>query len=307
MNTGFRVLKDPEMASQMEENGYITLPFLSPEEVEYFKNLYKNYHPEDPEFFYKSYFSSDLAYKEKVEKDIIEVFQKRLGDLFYDHRTFGGMFVAKPPLEKGHFTAHQDWSFTDETIYPSYNMWCPLDDVNDENGNLSVLKGSHRFIKTIRGFGTPDVYDHLYDHLESNMISLPMKAGEVVIFYHGLVHGSTRNLTEKARVSIGLSIIHKEAPLRFHYLDSEKNVLEHYASTPEFYLNYVDHREEKPTTIDCLGRVEFNFERLSEYQLKQLIETNQGEFKPIENGQKASPLKQQVEDGLLSRITNFFR
>ena len=302
MNPENRIIKDNELAAEMEEKGYLVLPFLNEDEVKQFDNLYHHYHKEDPEFFYKSYFSSDVDYKKKVEELIIEIFERKLGHLFYNHQSFGGMFVAKPPKEKGHFTAHQDWSFTDETVYPSYNMWCPLTDVDDTNGNLNVLSGSHRFVKTIRGFGTPDVYEHLHKDLEPNMISIPMKAGEVVIFYHGLVHGSTRNDTENARVSLGLSVIHKDAPLRFHYFDDKTSKLNVYASNPEFYLNYVDHRDEKPTTIDYLGEVDFDFKRLSLEELKQLVITNQGYYKSLPT--HASPTKELEAKklGLMQRI-----
>jgi len=273
-----RILKDPVLADRIEKDGYIILPFLNLDEIEHFKKLYKDYHEEDPEFFYKSYFSSDNEYKRKIEQEITNIFDKRLGHLFVNHRSFGGMFVIKPPMEKGHFTAHQDWSFTDEDLYPSYNMWSPLSDVDEVNGNINVLKGSHRFLKTIRGFNTPDMYDHLHEVIEPNMVNLPMKAGEVVIFYHGLVHGSTKNLNQNARVSLGLSVVQKEAPLKYHYFDSDRGKLEQYASDPEFYISYVDHRDEKPKTIKYLGDVDFKFERLTLEHLKSLISKNHGVF-----------------------------
>lgn len=289
MEKNYRIIKDPELAEQMEKQGYIILPFLSSDEIEFFKNLYNKYHQEDPEHFYKSYFSSDLAYKLEVEKAIIDAFNRKLAPYFTNYFSFGGMFVAKPPLEKGHFTAHQDWSFVDEFQYPSYNMWCPLTDVNDANGNLNVLKGSHYFLRTIRGFNTPDVYDHLHDLIEPNMISLPMKAGEVVIFYHGLVHGSTKNLSNQARVSLGLSLVHKDATLKYHYYDESKGVLEEYRSNTDFYINYVDMRDKKPTSIPFVNHVNFNFPRLSRAELEALILEHQGTLENRVNKKGSNP------------------
>ena len=273
---------DPSLAKEMSEKGYVVLPFLDTEMVRVFNDLYQKYHPVEPEGFYKSYFSTDMSYKLEVENLILDAFEKKLGHLFRDHVCFGGMFVAKPPLEKGHFTAHQDWSFTDEAKFPSYNMWCPLDDVNDENGNLNALSGSHRFIRTVRGFDTPDVYDHLHENLEPNMTSLPMKAGEVVIFHHSLVHGSTENLTEVARVSIGLSLIHKNAPWEFHHYDSRTHKLEVFQSNPDFYLNYAEHQGERPQNLKLLGQSEFDFPRLTLDELRTLVRTNQGQFVELE-------------------------
>lgn len=306
------IVRDTVLADRIAKDGYFIVPFLDEDELEYFRNLYKRYHPQDPETFYKSYFSSDKDYKLQVENDIIKKFNEKLGYLFQNHRTFGGMFVAKPPLEKGHFTAHQDWSFTDEWEWPSYNMWCPLDDVNDENGNLNVIRGSHKFLNTIRGFGTPDVYDHLHKDLEANMLSLPMKAGEVVIFYHGLIHGSTKNITDNARVSLGLSIVHSEAPLRYHYYDEENKVLDEFESNPEFYIDFVDHRESRPTNIPHLRERDFKFERLSYNQLESLVTENHGKFNRVRPTKVhlSNPERQNAEnqpESLFNRVKALFR
>lgn len=291
------ILKDIKMANQMEKNGFIVLPFLNKEEINKFKLLYKKHHSVDPEFFYKSYFSDNIEYKREVEREIISAFNKNLNDFFANHISFGGMFVVKPPLEKGHFTAHQDWSFTDEFMYPSYNMWCPLEDVNDENGNLNVLYGSHKYIKTIRGYNTPDVYDQLQHIIEPNMKSIPMKAGEVIIFYHGLIHGSTKNTTNKSRISLGLSLIHQDAPLRYNYYDDSTQTLEEYASNPDFYINYVAHKESKPQNINFIQNVNFSFPRLTEDELRKKIIQSQGD-------DKSAPIKRETRRSILSFLKN---
>lgn len=305
-----RILKDENLAVQMAEQGYIKLPFLDNEQLEFFRALYSKHHKEEPEAFYKSYFSDNVEYKLEVEQAIINAFNEKLGHLFENHIPFGGMFVAKPPLEKGHFTAHQDWSFTDEFEFPSYNMWCPLEDVNDENANLNVLKGSHRFLKTIRGFGTPDVYDHLHKILEPNMVSVPMKAGEVIIFYHGLVHGSTKNMSDKSRVSVGLSLIHKDAPWRFHHFDEESEKVLVFESNPEFYLNYTEVNGQVPSNLKALGESDFKFERLSKEELSLLVTKNQGTFIDLEQ-KETHDSKHQVPEvktnGVLNRVLSYFR
>lgn len=306
------MLVDNKLANQMATLGYIKLPFLDHTEVAYFKQLYEDYHQGEPDGFYKSYFSSDLEYKLTAENAIKAAFEKKLNHLFKNHKVFGGMFVAKPPLEKGHFTAHQDWSFTDELEFPSYNMWCPLEDVDDANANLNVLNGSHRFLKTIRGFDTPDVYDHLHKALEPNMISVPMKAGEVIIFYHGLVHGSTKNLSNKTRVSIGLSLIHEEAPWRFHHFDKESGKLLVFESNPEFYLHYSDRNGQVPSGLKSLGTSDFKFNRLSLEDLKQLVTQNQGTFidlpkKELAEADSEMELVGEQQSGLFSKLLGYFK
>ncbi len=259
------MLKDKALDEHMDTFGYVIMPFLAPDEIELFKQLYKKHHPVPPPAFYKSYFSPDYAYKMEVEGKIKEFFNAKLANQFQNSFAMGGMFVVKPPMQKGHFPAHQDWSFVDETKSWSINMWCPLEDVNDENGNIQVLLGSHKFIETIRGYGTPDVYADLREIVDDYMVPLPMKAGEALFFFHGLVHGSTPNTTNNTRVSLGLSLLPENTPLLYHYIDpeSEKKQLERFISNEDFYINYVHHRNKRPTDLESLGMVDFSFEQLS--------------------------------------------
>jgi hypothetical protein len=240
---------DLNLDKKMVTDGYLVLPFLAEEEITFFKELYKKWHPTDPDAFYKSYFDPRLEYKRDVENAIIKIFNTKMKAVFTNYDSFGGLFVVKPPTEKGHLPPHQDWPFVDEKKHWSINMWCPLEDVSDANGNIVVLKGSHQFNETIRGVGsTPDIYRDHWKIIEENMLSVPMKAGEAIFFFHGLLHGSTHNTTENTRVSIGLTLTPKNTDLFFHYLDKikEKEQLEKFQTTPDFYIKYATERGVKP-------------------------------------------------------------
>lgn len=267
----FRILKNEAKNLELVKNGYVTLPVLNQDSLLYFKNLYKKWHPEPPSEFYKSYFSNNLIYKKEVEQEILNAFKTTIEDNFIEYQCFGGMFVVKPFGELGHFPPHQDWSFVDERKYWSLNMWCPLEDVDKQNGYLYVLPGSHLFNETIRGANTPDTYDHLTDEILNNVKGIKMKAGEALFFFHGLIHGSTINQQLEARVSVGLSLVQKNAPLLYHFYDEvQKQTIRYLVKDLSFYIDYVSNREKKPETLSSIEHVEpidFPYSRLSKDEL----------------------------------------
>ncbi|MCF8464383.1 MAG: phytanoyl-CoA dioxygenase family protein [Flavobacteriales bacterium] len=258
-------MKNPELNRKLVVDGYVTMPVLSASQVEEFSSLYKRWHPTDPKGFYKSYFSSDRNYKLMIESAIISAFQNSLEEHFMDYHAFGGMFVIKPTGERGQIPPHQDWSFVDETKYWSLNAWCPLIDTTGENGNIQMLPGSHLFRDTIRGSGTPEHYSNLYSQIQRDVVDIPLKAGECVFFHHGILHCSTFNNNVDARVSLGLSLIQKNAPIHYHFLKEGDVFADRYViDNTEFYLDYVDHRGEEPKSMKFDGKDHHTLELISE-------------------------------------------
>lgn len=252
-------------------DGYISLPVLSDEQVSFFKDLYRKWHPKAPDGFYKSYFSSNRSYKLEVEQAIIDGFANALKTRFINHRAFGAMFVVKPKGEKGQIPPHQDWSFVDETRHWSLNAWCPLIDTTGENGNIQMLPGSHLFQDTIRGSGTPELYRNLYHRIQKDVVDVPLKAGECVFFYHGILHCSTFNNNDEPRVTLGLSLVPTDAPIHYHYLkEGEKLANCYLISNTDFYLDYVDHRGDEPRNMQYLGKDHHTFDLITENEYDKL-------------------------------------
>jgi phytanoyl-CoA hydroxylase len=102
---------------------------------------------------------------------------------------------------------HQDYPYAqdspDGVVY-----WIPLMDVDDHNGCLRVIPGSHaggvrpvRMVVSetsdLRGL---ELADPVHD--EDRSLSLPMKAGEVLVLSALLVHRSQPNFTDRARFTV---------------------------------------------------------------------------------------------------------
>ena len=250
----FKILKNKEQNDELIKNGYIVLPILDDDEVSFFKKLYKKWHPKPPEEFYKSYFSQNKEYKHEVEDAVISHFNPKLKKYFEDNTTCGGMFVVKPKGEKGHLNPHQDWSLVDETKNWSLNAWCPLINAEGENGNMQMLPGSHFFMKSERGGGTPLLYDHLCDVITPNLVDIPMKAGEAVFFFHGIVHCSTDNTKNEERVCVGMSLIQKDAQLYYFSLRENETQLNKFKVDSDFYINFVSNQDMLFEKAEYIGK-----------------------------------------------------
>lgn len=290
---------NPELDKKMVRDGFIILPFLGPNEITNFENLYNKWHCEQPTAFFKSYFDPRMDYKQEVENKIIQVFQEKMKTVFRDYNAFGGLFVVKPPSQEGHLPPHQDWSFVDERKHWSINMWCPLEDVDSDNGNMIVLKGSHQFNRTIRGVGTPDVYRDHWKLIENNMQSVPLKAGEAIFFFHGLLHGSTLNTTPKSRVSIGLTLTPKYAPHYFHYMEKGTNILERFSTNPDFYIEYASKRGARPESES--QKDSFKFDPIQENKLINDIRTAQGYVKQFKNEKTTNGWLKKIKTSILKK------
>ena len=269
---GYQILKDPVKNEQLVTKGYVVLDMLDETGVQFFKDLYKKWHPISPKEFYKSYFSDNMEYKKEVEDTIIQYCYPKIEEQFLDFTAFGAMFVVKPQGDGGHIPPHQDWSFVDEKQHWSLNMWLPIQDVTERNGTMRFLTGSQFFMDSIRGANTPQLYDHLEKTIENHLDDVPLKAGQAVFFYHGIVHCSHYNERMDERVCLGLSLTQKEAPIYFHFLKEGEELAEKFVVNPSFYINYAHNRHKMPDDVKPMGKDERHFLKLTNEELLQRIE-----------------------------------
>lgn len=116
--------------------------------------------------------------------------------------------VYKPKNKKNEVPYHQD--FINRTDEPTkYVVWIALDDVTIENGAMKVIPTTHKL-----GF-LP--YHHVKGETHHTRLNLEgidvskyeyatMKAGDVLIFHHLLVHGSDRISSEQPRRAYRFSV-----------------------------------------------------------------------------------------------------
>lgn len=97
---------------------------------------------------------------------------------------------------------HQDWAFYPHTNDDLLAFGVLLEDVDEENGPLMVIPGSHKgpvLSHNADGVfcGAIDPDDPLFEH--DKAVSLVGKAGSMTVHHARLLHGSAPNMSDRAR------------------------------------------------------------------------------------------------------------
>ncbi len=95
---------------------------------------------------------------------------------------------------------HQDISYSFNDPY-HFSVWLALNNVNKTSGALQVIEDSHNWkIQPLVDFWHPYFLDQYSDNRENYKIkSLPISAGDAIVFDSRLWHGSDKNIDAKDR------------------------------------------------------------------------------------------------------------
>lgn len=105
---------------------------------------------------------------------------------------------------------HQDAQYIPVEPLETCTVWLALDDVDNENGCLRVIPGSHKsrrifeHEKLSENNLALDMGVREANELERRAVDVALKAGQMVIFDVMLVHGSEANCSSRRRAGIAL-------------------------------------------------------------------------------------------------------
>lgn len=116
--------------------------------------------------------------------------------------------IDRPQDSKYHFDWHQDYPYN-IISKSAVTFWVPLTDVTLETGAIRILPNSHHKIHPVKGKTSyapgekGNAASHLtykldnpdLDSLESESISIPVKAGNILVFNSLVLHRSGNNLS----------------------------------------------------------------------------------------------------------------
>ena len=145
---------DSGLQHSFDENGYVIVPFLDPQQIVELDSAYHSLSGESGlnKGWHATIHSDNPEYKRKISDAICAEFEHPAKKYVKDYKAvFANFTVKEPNREDSQFNLHLDWSMTDETRFSSLTIWTPLIDITDNNGYLWVLKGSHKLGFTIRG------------------------------------------------------------------------------------------------------------------------------------------------------------
>lgn len=235
-----KIFKNEEYQKQFTEDGFVLLSLLNPEEVESLYSYYNNQEFDNKieAGFHISLDNENEDLVKEVGSTIKEVLVPKMDDLLDDCKTFTASYVIKEPGLQNIVPPHQDWTFVDETQFCSATVWTALVDVTEKNGALGVIRGSHKIFNHKRSSPSPQSKSPLADHvftLFPFIDIIEMKAGQTLIFNNRLIHASPPNLSDQARIAVGIGITQSEAQLKHFYQNPQSGKLEEYDVDESFY------------------------------------------------------------------------
>ncbi|OWY20992.1 hypothetical protein C7N43_00705 [Sphingobacteriales bacterium UPWRP_1] len=293
-----RLFKDPILQQSFDTNGYVILPLLAKEEIMQLQNLFDSICPKNLKGIYSNIHDDVRENNMIVDTTIRHLFNKHLDHLLEGHELGMGTFLVKGTGPDSASTLHQDWSTVDESRFTACSIWCPLIDVDEKNGALQVIKGSHKLFKTYRSITIPSVYLDFDEELEPYLTTLPMKAGECVIYALNLFHGSKPNFTNTVRVSAVSGLFPKYIPLIHYYQNPEENgnVIDIYQIDKNFFYNGVRefYNGKRPTTLSLAGQINTNYKPLDKKTVFAVLRNHFPNIKPNRKKQPLTTLLQYV-------------
>lgn len=236
-----KTFRDDALQKEFEEKGYVLLPFLNGDEVDYLREQYTCLQHDLGKGFHASMHSKNIDYRRKVNQIISAIFTPKAQQILLNYRPLVANYTVKEPGQASFFDFHLDWNMVDETLYRSITIWCPLTDTNAENGNLWILEASHTLGNSYRcGPGLELFFEHP-DELQKMKYekkALPMKAGQAIIYDHKLFHGSPPNMSRDIRIAINQAMCPAEAPA-MHYASVDNGDIQAFEVDDDFFCRVI--------------------------------------------------------------------
>ena len=222
MNAAKSPLVDQEKIRFYEENGFLRLEeCLTSEDVEDLRNLVERYvksgfkraivqYGRNPE--YDKVFHQVVNVWRESEDFRRHVFNPRLAEaarllsrsravrLWHDH------LLIKPPKDSKPTTWHQDLPYWPMREEGALSCWIPLQDVDERNGTIMFIPGSHRVgrLPPIDLARMDDVFKYAPQLKGREPYVAKIRVGGCT-FHHGLtIHGNSPNITDEPRVVLAI-------------------------------------------------------------------------------------------------------
>ncbi|MBP9689086.1 MAG: phytanoyl-CoA dioxygenase family protein [Bacteroidia bacterium] len=253
------IILNADYAKQFKEQGFFVIEnFFNDVQI---NDLYEYY--QTFKFEQKPELNTNIKFCSKednisISNFIKTKFEQPIANYFDDYQLGGGVFILKGSGQESVSSLHQDCNVVDESKYVSLTIWCPFIDVDETNGCLQVLPGSHKWFSVIRSFNIPSYFID-FELVSDKLKALPINKGSVVVFAHNLFHGSKPNYSNNFRPVASFSLISKKAQPIHYILNGEK--IQVCLADEDFYFN-------KAQSL-FLGSTNLELKILDEFDLKE--------------------------------------
>jgi hypothetical protein len=273
-----QVFADPDVDLEFRKNGYVVLPILNESEIHSLLELWDRLAIAVPADFFLSINSDDRRLRRLVADNILEVLAPHVAPIIPGHQPMSGCFAVKRGnSSKGEVGLHQDATFVDQTIYTAVHLWCPLVDVDEHNGCLRLIAGSHAFVDHIAGLPwSPSPWDTVRELLCSDCsTTVPLKAGSALFYNERTLHWSAENQSDGTRLAIASAYIPTNSHARFHLWDpANPNRFELMELEGQLTVDLGSangYRPPYPEDWRHIGFMDYEFEPLTPHQIEPLM------------------------------------
>lgn len=194
---------------------YVVEKFLAPADVETLARAHREIHGTKDVGFYSSWFETPEA-RVFTDREVRAVVAGGLKNLFPSHRMIFGTFMSKGSEGETEFPLHQDPTFVDERQWTSVTFWIPLVDVDERNGCIHAVPGSHLLSADPRLPYVAFPYADFAERLKACLRPVPMRAGDLLVFHPGLIHASPPNITGRLRIAAAGQMVPEPAQTFFY-------------------------------------------------------------------------------------------
>jgi ectoine hydroxylase-related dioxygenase (phytanoyl-CoA dioxygenase family) len=265
------IFNNEQLNEQFELNGFVVIPLLNDQEVKLLNEAYNDILFDNPEGFYSTSFSTNEKLKSILNNTIDEIMEPKANYLFKPFKALGSCYLSKAPGPLSEMPLHQDWTVVNESKHDSLTVWIPLQTVNENNGALQVIPGSHRFSDILRSPFFDNPLSTIENELKNDLQLIPLKAGEAIIFSQALIHASPANKSSETRLAITYGLIPEQADLLFYYINPETKLAEKYLVPSNFFIEYNTNIGAKPHLGELIQEFDYVSKKitLDEYLLQK--------------------------------------
>lgn len=216
------MFRDKRYGDVFATKGYVKLGLLSITEVEkalLFFRKFEEIHREPNLKFKGTGWIENYQLRRSISEKLGNLLRPTFEKHFSNYELLGCGFLLKEPGADSAVPLHQDWTYVDENAFFSVNVWIALEDIDQNNGCLHMVPGSHSIGKYLRPSPSyPVPFRNILSLLERLKKPVHLKAGEGVCFDHRTIHGSYPNLSNSFRLAIVATLYPSNAQLLHHYV-----------------------------------------------------------------------------------------
>ncbi|MEM7479604.1 MAG: phytanoyl-CoA dioxygenase family protein [Acidobacteriota bacterium] len=280
------IFQSSDCDQTLRRKGWVRTPLLDSRQVTALRARIDELQPadgfapgaEDPQrpTYHCTYLDPKVEYRRASDHLIREFFAAPLKELLADYRILTSNIHVKPPGQ-GALMIHQNWPTTAQLSDTTVTAWCPLIDVDETNGALQVIDGSHKLLPEVANFASTP-YFHSFEAAlkEKYFVPLETTAGEAVIFDDSLLHYSADNRTGQARVAIQIELVPRELTTVIHWLDpAQPERFEVLAADSDFYVEVGPALFAGRPDLPSLGFVDNRNRQIDEAEFAALLSRGQ--------------------------------